>query len=178
LQPISPYGVSKATMEMMARQFHLNYGLDVILPRLFIHVGPDHPPVTALQNFAMQLAAIKLGKQAPIMKVGNLSSSRDFVDVRDGAKALVVLAKKGVSGQIYNQCTGKAWTMEKSLDMLIKLSDIDVKIETDPSLLRFSDEKVLLGNPSKLNKLGWKAEIPFEQTLNDIFQNWVIRLSK
>jgi GDP-4-dehydro-6-deoxy-D-mannose reductase len=63
LQPITPYGVSKAAMEMMARQFPLNYGLDVVLPRLFIHVGPDHPPVTALQNFARQLASIKLGLQ-------------------------------------------------------------------------------------------------------------------
>src|SRR5690606_930266 len=45
LQPISPYGVSKACMEMMARQFHRNYGMDVVLRRLFIHVGPDHPPV-------------------------------------------------------------------------------------------------------------------------------------
>ena len=44
LKPITPYGVSKAAMEMMARQFHLNFGMDVVLPRLFIHVGPDHHP--------------------------------------------------------------------------------------------------------------------------------------
>lgn len=178
LRPISPYGVSKAAMEMVARQYHLNYKMDVVLPRLFIHVGPDHPPVTALQNFARQLAAIKLGKQEAVLRVGNLSSSRDFVDVRDGVRALFVLAQKGVSGQVYNQCTGKAWTMHESLDMLIKISGVKVKVESDPNLMRFSDEKVLLGNPSKLNKLGWKAKIPFDQTLNDIFQNWIERLSK
>lgn len=178
LQPITPYGVSKAAMEMMARQFHLNFGLDVVLPRLFIHVGPDHPPVTALQNFAKQLASIKLGLQEPVMKVGNLSSSRDFVDVRDGAKALIVLAEKGLSGEIYNQCSGKDYTMQESLDMLIKISGLDIHVETDPALFRPSDEKVLLGNPSKLNKLGWKTEIPFEKTLTDIYNNWLDRLSK
>ena len=177
LKPITPYGVSKASMEMMGRQFHLNYGLDVILPRLFIHVGPDHPPVTALQNFARQLASIKLGLQEPVMKVGNLSSSRDFVDVRDGANALITLAEKGVSGETYNQCSGKDWTMQESLDMLIEISGVDVKVETDPKLFRPSDEKVLLGDPSKLNKLGWKTEIPFKQTLEDIFENWIERLS-
>lgn len=178
LKPITPYGVSKATMEMMARQFHLNYNMDVVLPRLFIHVGPDHPPVTALQNFAKQLAEIKLGLKEPVMKVGNLLSSRDFVDVRDGANALIVLAEKGISGETYNQCTGKDWTMQESLDKLIKISGVEVDVETDPGLFRPSDEKVLLGNPTKLNNLGWKAQIPFEQTLTDIFQNWILRLSK
>jgi GDP-4-dehydro-6-deoxy-D-mannose reductase len=178
LQPITPYGVSKATMEMMARQFHLNYGMDVVLPRLFIHVGPDHPPVTAIQNFARQLASIKLGLQKPVMKVGNLESARDFVDVRDGAKALALLAVKGQSGQVYNQCTGRAWTMKESLDMLVKISGTNAAVEIDPTLFRPSDEKMLLGKPNKLNSLGWKAEIPFETTLKDIYENWIQRLSK
>lgn len=178
LKPITPYGVSKASMEMMGRQFHLNFGLDVVLPRLFIHVGPDHPPVTALQNFARQLASIKLGIQEPIMRVGNLTSSRDFVDVRDGANALIVLAEKGISGETYNQCTGKDWTMQESLDMLIEISGVDVKVETDPALLRPSDEKVLLGDPTKLVELGWSAQISFKQTLSDIFNNWMQRLSQ
>lgn len=177
LQPITPYGVSKAAMEMMARQFHLNFGLDVVLPRLFIHVGPDHPPVTALQNFARQIASIKLGLQEPIMKVGNLSSSRDFVDVRDGVDALIILAEKGKSGEVYNLCFGKDWTMQESLDKLIAFSNMDIKVETDPKYFRPSDEKVLLGNPDKLNQLGWKAKIPFDTTLEDIYKNWLERLS-
>lgn len=177
LRPITPYGVSKAAMEMMARQFHLNYKMDVVLPRLFIHVGPDHPPVTALQNFARQVASVKLGLQEPVIKVGNLESARDFVDVRDGVRALAMLAEKGVSGEVYNQCTGKAWTMKESLDLLIKISDVKVDVQTDPALFRPSDEKLLLGDPSKIEALGWKAEIAFEKTLNDIFENWLQRLS-
>lgn len=177
LRPITPYGVSKAAMEMMARQFHYNYGMDIVLPRLFIHVGPDHPPVTALQNFARQMASVKLGLQEPVIRVGNLESARDFVDVRDGVRALAMLAEKGVSGEVYNQCTGRAWSMKESLDLLIKISGVKVDVQTDPALFRPSDEKLLLGDPSKIEALGWKAEIPFEKTLNDIFKNWLQRLS-
>ncbi len=177
LRPITPYGVSKACLEMMSRQYHLNYGMDVVMPRLFIHVGPDHPPVTALQNFARQLAAIKLGQQDPVMKVGNLDSSRDFVDVRDGVRALWLLAQKGVSGEVYNQCTGKAWGMRESLDILIRISGVNVEVRQDKQLFRPSDEKVLLGDPSKLQSLGWRCEIPFERTLEDIYRNWLERLS-
>jgi GDP-4-dehydro-6-deoxy-D-mannose reductase len=176
LQPMSPYGVTKASMEMMGRQFHLNYGMDIVLPRLFIHVGPDHPPVTALQNFARQLAAIQLEKQEAEIKVGNLESSRDFVDVRDGVRALLLLAEKGTSGAAYNICTGTAWTMQESLDLLIKISGLNVHVRTSPELFRPSDEKVLLGDPSKIRTLGWKPQIPFEQTLQDIYANWLQRL--
>jgi len=177
LRPVTPYGVSKACLEMMSLQHHFNYSMDIVVPRLFIHVGPDHPPVTALQNFAMQLAAIKLGQQDPFIKVGNLDSSRDFVDVRDGARALWLLAEKGQSGEVYNLCSGKAWSMRESLNMLIEISGLHVKIEHDKSLLRPSDEKVLLGDSSKLQLLGWKTEIPFRQTLEDILDNWLERLA-
>jgi len=93
-------------------------------------------------------------------------------------KALALLAEQGTSGESYNLCTGKAWTMKESLDMLIDISGVEVDIQTDPSLFRPSDEKLLLGDPSKIHSLGWKAVIPFETTLNDIFENWLKRLSK
>jgi GDP-4-dehydro-6-deoxy-D-mannose reductase len=178
LRPVTPYGVTKAAMEMMARQFHLNYGMDVVLPRLFIHVGPDHPPVTALQNFASQLASVMSGIQEPVIKTGNLESSRDFVDVRDGVMALLILAEKGCSGQVYNICAGKAWTMKEALDILIRISRTQTEIRRDNKLFRPSDEKILLGDPSKIKALGWEPVIPFEKTLEDILANWVKRLAK
>lgn len=177
LRPVTPYGVSKACMEMMARQFHFNYKMDIILPRLFIHVGPDHPPSTALQSFAMQLAAIKLGKQLPQIKVGNLNSSRDFVDVRDGVKALWILSQEGKSGEVYNICTGQAQSIRQVLEILIQISGVHAEIVHESSLLRLSDETILLGDMKKLKALGWKPEIPFEQTLTDIYNNWLERFS-
>jgi GDP-4-dehydro-6-deoxy-D-mannose reductase len=176
LHPITPYGVSKACMEMMARQFCLNYKMRFIFPRLFIHVGPNHPPATALQAFAMQLAAIKLGKTDPVIKVGNLETSRDFVDVRDGVNALDILVNQGEVGHVYNICSGKAWSIKESLAMLIELSGTKVKVVQDAALFRPSDETLLLGSPKKICELGWSQAIPFHQTLKDIFENWLTRL--
>lgn len=176
LHPITPYGVSKAAMEMMAHQFFRNFGMDIVIPRLFIHVGPNHPPATALQAFAMQLAAIKLGRQEPVIMVGNLDTARDFVDVRDGVKALSLLARKGERGQVYNICSGQAWNIRTCLDMLLEISGVKVAVEIDPARFRPSDEPLLLGKWDKLNSLGWKPEIPFKKTLEDIFSNWIERL--
>jgi len=178
LKPVTPYGVTKAAMEMMGRQFCLNYGLDVVLPRLFIHVGPNHPPLTAIQNFARQIAAIKLGLQEPVMHVGNLTTSRDFIDVRDGAAALWILGQKGMTGEVYNICRGYAWKISDMLDLLLKISGVKVKVEQDPKLMRPSDEKTLLGDNRKLRALGWEPTIPFETTLRDIYNNWLERLQE
>lgn len=176
LRPVTPYGVSKAAMEMMANQFAQNYGLRVVLPRLFIHVGPNHPPATALQAFAMQIAAIRLGKQSPIIKVGNLGSSRDFVDVRDGVRALQLIADEKFSGQTFNICTGRAWGIAQCLEMMIDIAKVEVEVVEDLGRMRPSDEALLVGNPERINALGWNAAIPFQKTLEDIFDNWVYRL--
>ena len=177
LRPITPYGVSKACMEMMAYQFGANYSMRFVLPRLFIHVGPGHPPATALQAFAMQLAMIKLGKASPTLKTGNMETFRDFVDVRDGVRALAILADKGQAGHVYNVCSGKAWSIRESLDMLVSLSGVDVEIMQDKTLFRPSDEPVLLGNHEKISRLGWKRDVPFPQTLQDVFNNWIERFT-
>lgn len=90
LRPVSPYGVSKVAVECLGYQYFINYGMQVYLPRLFIHVGPGHPPATAVQNFARQLALIKRGLCEPVIKVGRLDTARDFVDARDGVRAMAL----------------------------------------------------------------------------------------
>ena len=105
LQPFSPYGVSKVGVECLGFQYHANYGMAVYLPRLFIHVGTGHPPATAIQNFARQLALIAKGKAEPVMKVGVLTTARDFIDVRDGVEGMMLLLEAGQPGRPVNICT-------------------------------------------------------------------------
>src|SRR5262245_51876810 len=81
LRPLTPYGVSKRTVEALGFQYFSNYKMKIFLPRLFIHVGTGHPPTTAIQSFARQLALISKGVQEPVITVGNLTTARDFIDV-------------------------------------------------------------------------------------------------
>ncbi len=176
LQPVSPYGVSKAATEALGYQYFANYGLQVYLPRLFIHVGTGHPPVTAIQNFARQLALIAKGKRAPLMKVGNLTTARDFIDVRDGVDAMMCLLEKGQPGEPVNICTGTSHTIAEILRMLVEISGLSVKVEEDPALYRPSDEKLLLGDPAKLMSLGWTQRYKIEQTLQLVYEDWLQRI--
>jgi GDP-4-dehydro-6-deoxy-D-mannose reductase len=177
LRPISPYGVSKVTTECLGFQFYRNYGMKVYLPRLFIHVGTGHPPATAIQNFARQIALIAHGRLNPTVHVGNLQTARDFVDVRDGVCAMLALIEDGEPGKPVNICNGEAVTIAQVLDMLIEISERTVQIEVDRNLLRPSDEPLLLGDNSRLKALGWKRRYTIYQTLQAVYADWMDRVA-
>jgi GDP-4-dehydro-6-deoxy-D-mannose reductase len=176
LRPVTPYGVSKTGTEMLGYQYYSNYGLPVFLPRMFIHVGTGHPPATAIQNFARQLVLIKKGLVGPVIYVGNLITSRDFIDVRDGVRAMMLLIEHGLPGQATNICTGKVCKIEDVLRILIEISGLDVKIVQDESLLRASDEPLLPGNNQKILNLGFKQEYTIRDTLYGVYQDWLNRV--
>lgn len=176
LRPISPYGVSKTGTEQLAFQYFKNYDLQVYLPRLFIHVGTGHAPATAVHAFARQLALIAKGKMEPTLHVGRLTASRDFIDARDGVRAMRMLVEKGKAGDPTNICSGKGYKISEMLDMLIDISGLDVEVFSDPAIYRKSDEPALIGDTSKLEALGFKPEFTFRQTLEDVYADWMNRV--
>jgi GDP-4-dehydro-6-deoxy-D-mannose reductase len=175
LRPVTPYGVSKVGTEMLGLQYHANFGLPVYFPRMFIHVGTGHPPATAIQNFARQIALIAKGLAEPVLYVGNLMTARDFIDVRDGVAAMMLLLERGTPGQAVNICTGKAYKIDEILRMLIEISGVDVQIVEDKSLLRASDEPLLLGNNQKIKDLGFIQKYTMFDTLRAVYQDWISR---
>jgi GDP-4-dehydro-6-deoxy-D-mannose reductase len=177
LKPITPYGVTKVATECMGYQFFKNYGMQIFLPRMFIHVGTGHPPATAIQNFARQVAMIKAGLLEPTLKTGRLDTARDFIDVRDGVDAMLLLLEKGSPGVPINICNGEAVKIQEVLDILLETAGIQVNVIQDPSLLRFSDEPLLLGDNSKLKMIGWKRQFSIRQTLADVLQDWQLRVA-
>jgi GDP-4-dehydro-6-deoxy-D-mannose reductase len=176
LRPISPYGVTKAATEALGYQYFANYGIPIYLPRLFIHVGTGHPPATAIQNFARQLALIAKKQASPVLRVGNLSSARDFIDVRDGVAAMMLLLDKGAPGVPTNICTGTSHRIADILELLIDISGQQVEVIEDAGLLRPSDEPLLLGDNSRLRSMGWQQRYTMRQTLEAVYQDWLERV--
>jgi nucleoside-diphosphate-sugar epimerase len=123
---------------------------------------------------SVQAANAKLaGAAEPMIKVGNLDAQRDMTDVRDMARAYAGLMKKGTPSTIYNVASGVARSMKSILAALVARARVTVSIETDPALLRPSDTPVLLGDATRLrNATGWRPQIPFERTLDDLLNYW------
>lgn len=173
LRPLSPYAVSKVAMDYLGYQYYQSYKVRIIRTRGFNHTGPRRGETFAESNFAKQIAMIEKGKQDPVISVGNLEAHRDYTDVRDMVKAYVLAVEKCDPGEVYNISTGKAQKIGDMLALLLSYSKIKVEIKQDPSRMRPSDVPVLIGDNTKfVQKTGWKAEIPFEKTMEDLLNYW------
>ncbi len=173
LRPLSPYAVSKLAMDYLGYQYHESYGMNIIRTRGFNHTGPRRGDVFAESSFAKQIAEIEKGKREPVVYVGNLDAQRDYTDVRDMVRAYYLAVQKCEAGEVYNIATGKAWRIGDVLDLLISLAKTKVEVRKDPARMRPSDVEVLIGENSKfVQKTGWKAEIPFEKTMQDLLDYW------
>jgi len=176
LRPLSPYAVSKVAQDMLGYQYWMSWKVDCVRTRGFNHEGPRRGPVFVGSGFARQIADIEKGRKPPILEVGNLESQRDFTDVRDTVRAYWLALEKCEAGEVYNICSGTAWSMKKVLDHLLSLTKAKIEVRQDPARLRPSDVPLLLGDNSRFVKAtGWKPTIPFEQTLADMLEYWRAR---
>lgn len=180
LRPLSPYAVSKIAQDMMGYQYCKSYGLPILRTRAFNHTGPRRGDVFVESNFARQVAEIEAGLCEQTVHVGDLKPRRDYSDVRDIVRGYWLLLERGEPGEVYNLCSGRTWSIQHVLDFLLAQSTVKrIAVKVDPVRLRPSDVMVLEGDASKIEKAtGWRAEIPFEQTLTDLLDYWRERVRR
>lgn len=173
-RPASPYAVSKVAEDMLSFQYWLSWGIKTIRTRMFTHTGPRRGEVFVESNFAKQIAAIEAGLQEPVVKVGNLDSIRTFLDIKDAIKAYWLLVKKCFPGEVYNIGGVETMTVGKMLNKLLKLSKVkNIEVKVDPARLRPSDVTLQIPCIDKFVKeTGWKPEIKFDRTLEDLLNYW------
>jgi GDP-4-dehydro-6-deoxy-D-mannose reductase len=172
LRPLSPYGVSKATQDMLVYQYYRSYGMRLFSLRLFGTTGPGKTG-DAVNDFARQIAIAE--RNGGEVKVGNLSAVRDISDVRDVIKAFTLVREAGQPGEAYNVGSGRQIEMRKVLEILIKLSKAEIVYHVDENLLRPADEQVIYPDTSKINALGYRPEFSIERTLSDVLEFWRAR---
>ena len=173
LNPVSPYGASKATCDILAYQYFKSYRLKIIRARAFNHIGPGQALGFAIPDFCSQIAKIEKGLFSPQIKVGDLSVIRDLTDVRDIVSAYQLLMRKGKAGEAYNVCSSKGYKLKQVLNKLLRLSTKKIKIIQDKTKKRKADIPILVGNNSKIKKkMGWKPKINLDKTLEDTLNYW------
>lgn len=168
LSPVSPYGLVKS-WQSEAADFYTARGLDVIVARMFNVLGPAMSESLSVGSFAAQISRIKSGKTLDCeLKVGDIGVKRDFVDVRDVADALCLLALKGKAG-FYNVSSGKSVSLKKIIKILCGTGGTKIKIVREKTRLRSDDVKDIRGSYIALRKqTGWKPRRTLSETLDAI----------
>jgi GDP-4-dehydro-6-deoxy-D-mannose reductase len=172
-EPRSPYAVSKASQEILGRQFFLSEGLTVMMTRSFNHTGPGQAPFYVCSSFAHQIAEIESALREPEIRVGNLSAKRDFSDVRDIVCAYVRIVESGMPAEPYNVCRGETYSIQRILDLLLGLTNVKIRVEVDETRYHTVDAPLMLGDNSRLrNELGWEPRYSLKETLTDVLDYW------
>jgi len=172
LQPLHPYGISKVCLDLLAREYFLDYKIPAVNVRLFNTTGPGKTN-DAPSDFVRQLVAIKKGRQAPVIDVGNLKPRRAFLDVNDTVRGFYLAAAKGKRGESYNLCAARTYQMSEVLHTAICLSGVKAEVRAAAHLMRPSDEKIIFGSTQKIRKdTGWKPLMSLEQTLKSMIDYW------
>ena len=169
-RPVTPYGLSKLLATESAAYYYRVHQVRVMVARLFQPIGPGAPLRSAPGTFADQLRRIVPAGRG-VLRVGNLDTYRDFVDVRDAVRALWSLCEKPAPGEVFNLCSGRPTRMADLLDKLIDISGARVTIEVDRERRRGATEiPVMVGTPAKLTAhCGWRPLIALEQSLQDLW---------
>jgi GDP-4-dehydro-6-deoxy-D-mannose reductase len=171
LRPVNPYGVSKACQDMLSLQYALNFGLRIVRGRLFITTGPGKTG-DALNDFARRVAELERRGQPGKLRVGNLDVRRDISDVRDVVRAIWIVFEKGEPRQPVNIGAGESFSVRAIAETLLRLSRVPLTLETDPTLLRPTDESVICSDIARLRALGYAPTIPLEKTIEDSLDHW------
>jgi GDP-4-dehydro-6-deoxy-D-mannose reductase len=171
-QPMTSYGRSKwmATVSALAEAAPL----DVMVARIFNPIGPGLPESQAFGRFAGEL--LSLGGDPLPLVVGRLDARRDFIDVRDAARAMVALAFQGGGGRVYHVGTGRSRAVQEGLDELVRLSGRTVRVCVDPRLSSPRDPGDSRARIDRIvSETSWQPLVPFEQTIGDLWADAVAR---
>lgn len=170
LRPASPYGVSKVSTSLLALMYRRAFGMRVILARPFFVIG-SRKVGDVCSDFARGVVAVERGDQ-PSLKVGNLETVRDFLDVEDAVRALWLLIQKGTPGQVYNVCSGVGQKVRTVLELLLEMGSKPIPVEHDPVRVRPVDEAVVVGDNSRLRALEWAPRVSLNDSLARILDYW------
>ncbi len=171
LNPINPYGVSKACQDMLSLQYSLNYGLRIVRGRLFITTGPGKTG-DALNDFAQRIVALEGTGRPGQLRVGNLATRRDISDVRDVTRAIWRVFESGRPEQPVNIGAGASVSIASIAQSLVQLARVPVSLAPDSTLFRATDEPEIRADIGRLRALGFAPEYPLERTVTDALAYW------
>ena len=170
--PQTPYAVSKKAQEEMAQVYVQAYGMNICMTRSFNHGGAGQRLGFLIPDFASGIVKVERG-EAKSLKVGNLTSRRDFTHVKDVARAYRLIGEKGKPGEVYNVGSGVTWSAQEILDKLCAMAVCPIPVEQDPARMRPSDTPVICCDHTKLTTdTGWQPQIPLEDILSDTLREW------
>jgi len=176
--PLSPYAVTKFSIEQMADVFQKTYGLNYIGLRYFNIFGPkqmpDNPYAAVIPIFCQAF----IDGKAPVIN-GDGKTSRDFTYVENAVLAndlALFTGNEKALNQVYNTACGDQVTLNEMIGLLQNISGRDIKAEYGPE--RPGDVRHSKADISKIeNLLEYEPQVRFREGLERVY-SWYLKSNK
>ena len=139
----------------------------ILIARIFNPMGPGQDERHLCGALCSQLAAIRAGVLPPVLEVGTLDTTRDFVDAMDVARALTILVRRGEPGRIYNVASGRETAVETILNTALRLSGLQ-ELELRRLSRRPGEIPRVVAGISRLRALDFAVSRSIDDSLRDI----------
>jgi GDP-4-dehydro-6-deoxy-D-mannose reductase len=172
MRPTNVYAATKVAAEALTRDAAARHAAPIVILRPANQNGPRQHPGLAASAFAKQIAEAEAGLAEPVVRHGRLDAERDFLDVRDMARAYA--AALGLAeGGTFNVGTEQAVAIAEILETLIALARIPVRAELDPTRVRGGDPtRIALDTTRFRQKTDWSPRIALADSLRDTLEHW------
>jgi len=162
LNPSSPYSSSKASAELLAKSYHVTYGIDVLITRCTNNYGPRQHPEKLIPKVIM---LAKMNKKIPIY--GSGKQIRDWIFIADHCEAVFRVYEKGKPGQSYNIAghneLDNNTIVRKILRIMKKPAELIDHVQDRPG----HDFRYSLDSSKIEKQLRWKPQYDFDSGLKN-----------
>lgn len=179
----NPYSVAKLAADLYIHERCENGLLKAFTTRAFSHTGPGRGKNYSISSDAFQIARIIKGKQESIINVGNLTSKRVVMDVRDVVSVYMDLMLAYMNhcdlgyGEVWNIGGDDLHDMRFYLDRMLDLFGLRAAFNVDEKLYRKFDIPVQYPDSTKVRGLlGWNPKYDIDTTLRDLVEFWLERV--
>ncbi|RJQ76310.1 SDR family NAD(P)-dependent oxidoreductase [Pseudonocardiaceae bacterium YIM PH 21723] len=166
LQAQSPYAASKLSADKLVESYHLSFEVPAVTLRPFNTFGPRQSARAVIPTVVSQIAA---GKE--VIQLGDLTPTRDFLFVKDTAKAFHTVANapaEKVVGELFNAGTNTEVSIGQLVKDIAAAMGRDVEVVQDPNRIRPKNSEVmrLVADAAKLTAAtGWTPEFTRDEGL-------------
>lgn len=174
MSPVSPYGCAKVFSYNISRNYRKSYGMFISNGILFNHESLRRGSNFVTNKVCKEAVKIKLNL-ASELKLGNLSSSRDWGHAKDYVEAMWLILQQSESNDLVC-ATGVSHTVKELVEYVFGKLNLDWTkyIKQDSKFYRPEELDSLKGDASKLRKLtGWQPTYTFETMLDEMIEYWV-----
>ena len=170
-QPFDPYSVTKVSQTKLVEEYSRQKKLPAVTLRIFTPYGIFEEPGRLISD--LMVATVK---KKPL-KIRSRKSKRDFVYIDDVTSALIKASNKpGIEGEIFNIGSGSATSVEDLVNLVCKVTDINLEVSWPDENQRENDKMNANGfaDIQKAKKIDWKPEVSLKDGLSRTYE-WFLQ---